>query len=85
MVSIAVCAVAADSLTGLAAVCVCSIGILMYVLFVNVFIVVEELWEGFETAKCLPCVGRLGCFMQLLQLEEPWRCQFIAIIRATWV
>ena len=53
-----VCAVADDSPTsnetGLAAEGVCSIGILMCVLFVNVFATVEELWEGFETAKGLP-------------------------------
>ena len=29
---------------------VCSIGILLCVLCVNVFIAGEELWEGFETA-----------------------------------
>ena len=45
------------------------------VLFVNVFIAKEELWEGFETAMHLPCVGLLGCFMQLLQIEEHERCQ----------
>ena len=44
---------------------VCDIGILMCVLCVNVFIAVEELWEGFEAAKRLPSVGLLGCFMQL--------------------
>ena len=36
--------------TGPVAEGVCSIGILICVLCVNVFIVVEELWEGFETA-----------------------------------
>ena len=41
----------------LAAEGVCSIGILRCVLFVNVFTAVEELWEVFDTAKCLPCVG----------------------------
>ena len=54
MVCITVCAIADDSLisdeTGPVAEGVCSIGILMCVLCVNVFIVVEELWEGFETA-----------------------------------
>ena len=69
LLCIAVCAVADDlpisNGTILAAEGVCSIGILMCVLCVNVFIAVEELWEGFETAKCLPCVGLLGCFIQL--------------------
>ena len=58
MVSIAVCAVADDSPTsdetGPIAEWVCSIGILMCALFVNAFIAVEELWEGFETAMGLP-------------------------------
>ena len=57
LVCIAVCAVTDDSPkwdeTGPVAEGVCSIGILMCVLFVNVFIVVEELWEGFETAQAL--------------------------------
>ena len=52
MVSIALCAIADDSIisdeTGLVAEGVCSIGILMCALFVNVFIFVEELWKGFE-------------------------------------
>ena len=56
--------------TGPAAEGVCSIGILMCVLLVNVITAVEGLWEGFETAKGLPCVGFLDCFMQLLQLKE---------------
>ena len=55
---------------GLAAEGVCSIGILMCVRFVNVFTAVEELWEGFETARGLPWVAFHGCFMQLLRLEE---------------
>ena len=51
MVCIAVCTVA-DELprsdeTSSAAEGVCSIGILMCVLLVNVFIAVKELWEGF--------------------------------------
>ena len=54
MVCIAVYTVADDSPisdeTGPAAEGVCRIGILLCVLFVNVFIAVEELWEGFETA-----------------------------------
>ena len=40
--------------TGPAAERVCGIGILMCVLFVNVFTTVEKLWEGFETSKGLP-------------------------------
>ena len=65
MVCIAVYVIAHDlpisDETGLVAEGVCSIGILiMCVRYVNVFIVVEELWEGFETAKCLPCAGLLG-------------------------
>ena len=58
MVCSAVCAVTDDSPiwdeTGQAAEGVCSIGILMCVLFVNVFSAVEKLWEGFETTKGLP-------------------------------
>ena len=49
---------------------VCSIGILMCVLFVNLFTAVEELWEEFKTAKGLSWVAFLGCFMQLFRLEE---------------
>ena len=37
-----------------------SIGIVVCVLCVNVFIVVEELWEGLETAKLLPWVTFRG-------------------------
>ena len=40
----------ANDETGPAAEGVCSIGILLCVLCVNVFIAGEELWEGFETA-----------------------------------
>ena len=54
LVCIAVYAIADDSPisdeTGPVAEGVYSIGILMCVLCVNIFIVVEELWEGFETA-----------------------------------
>ena len=89
MVCIAVCAVTDDppisNETGPEAEGVCSIGILTRVLFVNIFIVMEELWEGFDTAKCLPCVGLLGFLMQLLQLEEHGRSRFIYIIPPTWV
>ena len=82
MVCIAVCAAADDSPisdeTGPTAEAVCSIGILMCVQFANVFVAVEELWEGFQKAKRLSCVGGfLGCFMQLLWREEHGRCQFI--------
>ena len=53
LVRIAVCAVADDSPisdeTVLAAEGVCGIGILMCMLFVDVLIAVEELWEGFDT------------------------------------
>ena len=70
--------------TGPAAQGVCSIGILMCVLFVNVLIAVEELWEGFETAKGLPWVAFHGCIMQLLQREKHGRSQFIYILLATW-
>ena len=52
--SIAVYTLADDSPisdeTGPVAEWVYNIGILMCVLCVNIFIVVEELWEGFETA-----------------------------------
>ena len=58
MVCIAVYVVTNDSSvsdeTGLVTERGCSIGVLMCVLFVNVFTAVEELWEGFETAKGLP-------------------------------
>ena len=51
MVCIAVCAIADDSPlsdeTGPVGEAVYSIGILVYVMCVNIFIVVEELWEGF--------------------------------------
>ena len=64
MVHVSVCAIADDSpvsdATSLAAEGVCNIWILMCVLFVNVFTAVEELWEGFETAKGLPWVAFHG-------------------------
>ena len=66
MVCIAVCAIAEDSPisdeTGPAAEGVCSIGILMFVLCMDVFTAVEELWEGFEMAKGYV----LGCLSWLL-------------------
>ena len=49
---------------------VCSIGILVCVLFLNVFTAVEELWEGLQTVKGLLLVAFHGCFMQLLWLKE---------------
>ena len=62
--------------TGSVAEGVCGIGILMCVLCVNVFIVVEELWEGFKTALALTLwKSSWGCFMQLLWLEECGRGQ----------
>ena len=64
MVCISVCAVTdspTSDETGLAAEEVCSIGIPIYVQFVNFFTAVEELWKGFETAKALPWVAFLGC------------------------
>ena len=68
VVHVSVCVVADDSPTsdetGPAAEGVCCIVILRYVIFVNVFTGVEELWEGFETAKGLPCVALHDCFMQ---------------------
>ena len=88
MVCIDVCAVTdsqTSNETGLVAEGVCSIGILTCVLFVNVFTDVEELREGFETGKGLPWVAFHGCIMQLLQLEEHGRSQFIYVILATWV
>ena len=55
--SIAVCTIADDlptsDETGLVAEGVYSIGILMCVRCVNIFIVVEELWKGIETALAL--------------------------------
>ena len=89
MVCIAVCAVAEDSPisdeTGPADESVCSIGIFMCVLFVNVFIAVEELWEEFETAKRLPCVGLLGLLYAASSAGGVWEGSIIYIILATWV
>ena len=62
----------------------CSIGILMCVLFVNVFAAVEELWEEFETTKGLPWVAFQGCFLQLLLREEHGRSRFIYIMLAIY-
>ena len=80
MVCIAVCAVADDlpisDETGLAAEGVCCIGSVMCVLFVNISTAVEDLLEGFETAKGLTWVALHGCFMQLLQSEEHGRSRY---------
>ena len=84
MECIAVCAIADDSPisyeTGPVAEGVCSIGIVVCVLCVNVFIVIEELWEWFETVLSTYLVYVfLGCFMQLLWLEECGRGQSFII------
>jgi len=50
------------------------------VLFVNIFPAMEELWEGFETAKGLPWVAFHGCSMQLLRLEQHGKSRFISIL-----
>ena len=89
MVCIAVCAVADDSPisdeTGPVAEQVCGIGILMRVRCVNIFIPVAELWEGFETAKHLPCVGLLGLLHTAASARGVWEVLIIYIILATWV
>ena len=76
LVCISVCAVADDlptsNETGPAAVGVCSIGILMCVRCVNVFIAVVELCEGFETAKRLPCVGLLELLYTASSARGVW-------------
>ena len=81
LVSIAVCAITDDSPisdeTGLEAEAVCSIGIVMCVLCVNIFIAVEELWEGFETAKCLHCVGLLGLLYAASSAGRVWEVSII--------
>ena len=73
---VSVCAVADDSRTsdetGPATEGVCSIGIVMCVLFVNVFTAAEELWEGFERRKGYPWVAFHGCFMQLSSARRAW-------------
>ena len=89
-VCIAVCAVADDSPisdeTGPVAEGVCSIGIIMCVLCVNVFIVAEELWERFQTAKRLPCVGLLGLLYAASFAGGVSEVSIIIyIIPATWV
>ena len=53
-------------------VCVCSIGILTRVLFVNVFTALQELWEGFERAKGLPWAAFHDCFKQLSSVGRVW-------------
>ena len=89
MVCIAVCAVADDlpisNKTSPVAEGVYSIGILTCVLCVNIFIVVEELWEGFETAKHLPWVSLLELFYAASLAAGMWEVSIIYIILATWV
>ena len=89
MESIAVYAITDDSPlsneTGPVAEGVCIIGILMYVLCVNVFIAVEELWERFEMAKRLPCVGLLVLLYAASSARGVWEVSIIDIIQAIWV
>ena len=88
MVCIAVCAVADDSpksdVTGPVAEGVCSIGIFMCVLCVNVYSSGGTL-GGFETAKCLPCVGLLGLFYAASSAGGVWDVSIIYIFLATWI
>ena len=49
----------------------------MRLLCVNVVIVVEELWEGFETAKCLPWVGLLGLLYAASSARGVWKVSII--------
>ena len=57
----------------------CRFGILMRVLFVNVFIAVEELWEWFKTAKRLPCVSFLGLLYAASSAFGVWEVSNIHI------
>ena len=88
MVGIAVYAIADDlpisDETSPVAEGVCSIGILMCVLCVNVFIVVEEPWEVFETTSHLPCVSLLGLLYAATWVRGVWEGSIIYIIPATW-
>ena len=43
----------------------------------NDFIVVEELWEGFETGKRLPCVGLLGLLSAASSAGGVWEVSII--------
>ena len=89
MVCITVYTIADDSPTsdetGPVAEGVYSIGILMCALCVNIFAVVEELWEGFETAKHLPCVSLLGMHYAASLAGGVWERSIVYIILATWV
>ena len=51
----------------------------MCVLCVNVFLVVEELWEGFETALCFPCVGLLGLLYAAASARGVWEGSIVYI------
>ena len=81
LVCIVVCTVADDSPTsdetGPVAEGVYSIGILMCVLCVNVFIVVEELWEGFKTTQQLPCISLLGLLFAAYSARGVWEGSII--------
>ena len=57
----------------------------MCVRCVNVFIAVDELWEGFETAKRLPCVGLLGLLYAASSARGVWEVSIVYIILANWV
>ena len=74
MVRVSVCAVTDDlrisNETVPAVEGVRSVRIPINVLFVNVFTATEELWEGLEMAKGLPCVAFHGCFMQLSSIRR---------------
>ena len=90
MVCIAVYAIADDSPisdeTGPVAEGLCSIGILMCVLCVNLFMVVEKFWEGFDAAQHLPCVGLLGLHYAAYSTRGVWEGSiFLYIMLATWV
>ena len=52
----------------------CGIGILMYVLIVNVCSY-GGTWVEFETVKGSPCIAFLGCFMQLFFWLEDYLYQ----------
>ena len=84
MVCIAVCTVADDSPisdeTGPAAEGVCSIEIIMRVLCVNVFIALEELLGGFDTANNFPCVSLIGLLYAASSARGVWEVSIIYII-----
>ena len=43
----------------------------------------EELWEGFETAKRLPCVGLLGLLYAASSARGMWELSIIYILANT--